>query len=171
MTALFTALAPPRDRNLLILLALTSLAVIVVARRTAAPPSAEPEPALVTITDTATITETEEPAGCGVLVAFARVRYGDRFGLVVPCIDLYRADGLRFAVGDMHTLHLDAQARVTSIIWQDKTWQVGSRPYEPVKTPASAIGHIHWTIEGSVAKPHVRYQALNWSWDADATAK
>lgn len=177
MTALFTALMTNRARSLWVILVATSVALAVTARGTpwfAEPPVpvaetsmaldpshaiAEREPALSTAEETATITELRESFDCGIFVGVSQVRYGDRFGIVVPCLAIYRADGLQFAIGDTQTLRIDDRGRVTAITWRGKTWHSDDAAYGIVKTPATAVGNISWSDDG-----RMHYRAPGWAW-------
>jgi hypothetical protein len=76
---------------------------------------------------TATITEVGPTAGCGVFVITTKIRYGN-FGLVIPCIEFYRGDGLRFEVGDEHRLILDGRDRIHAIEWNGHRYPFSGYP-------------------------------------------
>jgi len=108
-----------------------------------------------------TITEVHASFGCGFNVGVAQVRYGDRFGVVVPCIELLQGDGLRFAVGDSHRVIVDDRDRVRAIEWHGHRYRVDG--YPSVMTPAWAIGRILWSTTASDNAMH--YSADGWRWN------
>lgn len=116
-----------------------------------------PQPA--THEEVGTITEALTSAGCGIFVSVAEVRYGDRFGVLVPCIELHIAAGLRFAVGDTHHLLVDDNDVVRAIEWNGHRYAMDTT-LPAVKTPATAIGHI------TAVDPTRHYDAPGWRWDA-----
>ncbi|TMQ10888.1 MAG: hypothetical protein E6J91_24790 [Deltaproteobacteria bacterium] len=150
-------------------LAAASLAIIVVAQWMSG--SATPR-AMHGGSITATITEVvEEPFHCGIGASFGQVRYGDQLGVVVPCMEFDRGKGLRFAVGDTHTVSFDEHDRVVAITWKGETWRFTSThtwrgktchfSSSVVLTPADAIGHISG---GTGLAGQWGYEAPNWRW-------
>jgi len=80
-------------------------------------------------TITGTITEVHMSLSCGVFVGVAQVRYGDRFGLMVPCVEFLQGTGLRFAVGDSHRLFVGGDHRVHAIEWRGQRYRsAATRP-------------------------------------------
>jgi hypothetical protein len=109
---------------------------------------------------TATITDVGSTAGCGIFVITTEIRYGD-FGLVIPCIEFYRGDGLRFEVGDEHRLILDGRDRVHAIEWNGHRYPFSG--YPSVKVPGFALGHI--TSMTTYPDNQMHYHAPGWRWN------
>jgi hypothetical protein len=124
-----------------------------VPRIGAEPPAPEPI--------SATITEVGTAFGCGHVISMTEIRYGS-FGLIVPCLDLHRASGLRFEVGDEHRLILDGRDRVHAIEWNGHRYPISIDHYPSVKVPGYALGHISFTID---AENEMHYSAPGWRWN------
>jgi hypothetical protein len=110
---------------------------------------------------TATITEVGYSFGCGRFISMTEVRYGN-FGLIVPCLDIHQASGLRFEVGDEHRLILDGRDRVHAIEWNGHRYPISIDHYPSVKVPGYALGHITFSTD---PEGETHYSAPGWRWD------
>jgi hypothetical protein len=175
MTALFTALLATARGRILLALAIAMTIVLVVHRdaRRAEPPAIDLD-VITTIEpsfanreaeapppadpNTATITEVHHGVYCGVMVGISEIRYGDRFTLLVPCLEFYEGAGLPFAIGDTHTVVVDDDDRVLAIRSNGRTWRF-DEGFESAKAPAAAFGHVTSMIDA-----HTHYRAPGWTW-------
>jgi len=106
-----------------------------------------------------TITAIHESFGCGLAIGVTRVEYGDS-DLLVPCIELVRSRGLRFAIGDDQDISTDGDGRVTMITWQGTTFTFRRDKLVPVKAPV--LAELGWRDDVGAADMH--YEAKGWSW-------
>ena len=127
-------------------------------------PDRAPPPPLGT-TPAGRIVSVDQGFYCGHAIGVSRIRYrtpdGRGFGLVVPCIEFRYSQGLRFHVGDEHTLSVDRKGRVASITWHGRTWDMEPTSGLPsVIAPDAALDHLGWTYSAS----GMSYQARGWRW-------
>jgi hypothetical protein len=173
MTAIWT-----HYRTRLIIAALIAMTIVIVPRH---PTPAEVPTIDVTLSDdeprdqttanieappadhnTSTITEVKFGWGCGTFVGVTEIRYGNDFGVVIPCIEFYQSESLRFVPGETQTVLVDDRDRVIAIRSRGATERFDGG-FESVRTPAAAIGHLTWTIDS-----HMAYETdgsvPHWSW-------
>jgi len=108
-----------------------------------------------------TISEIDRTFHCGMFLTVTQIRYGDVFGMVVPCIETQRRLGLRFEVGDEHRLFIDGHGRVRAIDWNGHRYPIAGYP-ATVLTPATVIGHV--ISEMTFPDGEMHYRAGGWHW-------
>lgn len=103
-----------------------------------------------------TITEVRQAPYCGIAIGTSTIRYGNAFALVVPCLEMVRDTGPRFAVGDRHRVVVDDNDVVRAIEWNGHRYALGAR-LPVVQAPAEAIDRL------AATPPHA-YDAPGWHW-------
>jgi hypothetical protein len=109
-----------------------------------------------------TISEIDRTFHCGMFLWVTQIRYGDRFGVLVPCIESGRRRGLRFKVGDEHRLFVDEHGCVRAIEWNGRVYPFADRSFT-VLTPAAVIGHVITVTTEPDSQFH--YRADGWHWN------
>jgi hypothetical protein len=115
--------------------------------------------------DTSTITEVVRAPGCGVSIGVTQIRYGDDFGVAIPCLEFFEGRGLRFAVGETQTIIVDDHDQVIAIRSHGVTRRFDGG-YESVRTPPEVIGHLGWSADSHMSYETFEGSQPHWSWKA-----